>query len=311
MSTYVNTHFKSNLEVTTKMREVFDLHSGFWNQPHAHIYYGVCENPELFNAYRTANFKRYFDVLTAIGDLNDNILIYFVDLHLYAVTDVGVFHSFIKNIRRTHSQRVNLRQILPFNRMQKPVINTGSEDLQNIHTALRVATHQKLNADVTVDVSVGQFTIEKLANDYSCALVMVAQVKNLIEDKTIQNALHITPLHSLNYATVYINNVFQTDIREFLTSFKHTLFAPVAETIDYVTEPVLIGSDSNAKAIARETKQVVKWIYDNPPEDDCLREYYNRYRSQVANAVITKRFNYIVEKCGYSRKKVKRGIAWR
>lgn len=78
---------------------------------------------------------------------------------------------------------------------------------------------------------------------------------------------------------------------------------------DIINRDKIINKNSKPKKSKSDSKYR-KWIEDNPPGEKTIRKYYSKFTSKNGDELSERKFSLLVEKCGYEKKRVTKGVIW-
>lgn len=284
---FIDNFLSNNPAVARKLTEMFgaDPDNDFWRNLNYDIINGISNHRRLFNNYTRNNFQKHYNLSEAIGECDNQILISFPEIKLYAVTDdLNTLHEFFQNVynQTEDGELCQLHQVIIDNQKQKMVIISQDRAQVSIEK-IRRYIKQHLSADISIhNTSSGlQITIEKYLESYNDSLIKFNDVIDCIRDKDRELALALTLLPRMRFCgKKYVApelTIGNYKIEELLAILKHVPDSLSNITINQVNN-IIMGGNHNTIHHNNSTISTDQWIADHPPHDrESTTAYYQRY----------------------------------
>ncbi len=302
-------------------KQLIDLFgdTDFWEELKCGIIIGAAENSTQFGRYYRAPFSKYYNIYEAIYSISDNnILVYFADLNLYAIVDSLVeFKNFTKSARDLieDGESFNINQIVLEDKKQKLVFVSTDDDE---HVVQQITKYVKsyLGADVSVikGIDTQIMVNDKLFESYDNALMNYTDLHEHIaeKDRNIAKVISMIPrIRKSPYKytaptisdAIYANTV--EDLVKILSSIPAGFIAPVNITINNIG-----GNQNNYNSVPKKSSRNIasEWIKNNlPTEKEVTTDYYNRYSGENKTAIHINQFGKLVRDEGYETARTTNG----
>jgi hypothetical protein len=298
--------------------------SEFWTSYHPSMLVGVAEHRCLFTKYTRAAFRRFYDLTAASEAMTPaDILLYFVDLKLYALVDsLSVLEDFAHNAQDIidRGERFAMNQIV-FEHQKQKLIIISTDASEDFVRKIQKYGKEHLGQDAVIehrnDDNTAQITFNIDFDSYASAAMefLEFQAKVRVADADLAKAISIIPrqrVAKVRYIDPSINGMMEA----YGADEMMRVLAGIPKDLTYnnVNINIMIGNNNVQKiaAVPDNRGGAKEWIRDNPPDDrEITTAYYDRYcaanrESPMANS----NFGKLVRKQGFKTSRNTSGRYW-